>query len=125
MGQADSSLRNNPKQNNDKMDHFTALDKASKKMGHNHFMDVPDDKLEALRAMVKRFRAGEEIDESALLASFGYDKYGPGMKELQDAGRRDASEKEMQNIRAKHSSKEKPVTEGQEELDFIKRLVRK
>ncbi len=42
MGQADSSLRNEPKQNNDKMDHFTALGKASKKMGHNHFMDVPD-----------------------------------------------------------------------------------
>jgi hypothetical protein len=70
-------------------------------MGHNHFMDVPDDKLEALRAMVKRFRAGEEIDESALLASFGDTKY------------------------TKFSNKEKPVTEGQEELDFIKRLVRK
>ena len=67
----------------------------------------------------------EEVDESALQASFGYDKYGPGMKELQDAGRRNASEKEMQNIRAKYSKKEKPVTEGQEELDFIKRLVRK
>ena len=60
MGQADSSLRSQPKQNNDKMDHFTALGKASKKMGHDHFMDVPDDKLEALKAMVKRFRAGEE-----------------------------------------------------------------
>ena len=69
MGQADSSLRNEPKQNNDKMDHFTALGKASKKMGHDHFMDVPDDKLEALKAMVKRFRAGEEVDESALQAS--------------------------------------------------------
>ena len=63
MGQADSSLRNEPKQNNDKMDHFTALGKASKKLGHDHYMDVPDDKLEALRAMVKRFRAGEEVDE--------------------------------------------------------------
>jgi hypothetical protein len=65
MGQADSSLRSQPKQDNDKMDHFTALGKASKKMGHDHFMDVPDDKLEALKAMVKRFRAGEEVDESA------------------------------------------------------------
>jgi len=63
MGQADSSLRNEPKQNNDKMDHFTALGKASKKLGHDHYMDVPDDKLEALRAMVKRFRAGETVDE--------------------------------------------------------------
>jgi hypothetical protein len=115
MGQADSSLRSDPKQNNDKMDHFTALGKASKKMGHDHFMDVPDDKLEALKAMVKRFRAGEEVDESALQASFGYDKYGePGMRALQDAGLRDASEKEMQNIRAKYSKKEKPVTEDGE-----------
>jgi hypothetical protein len=63
MGQADSSLRSEPKQNNDKMDHFTALGKASKKLGHDHYMDVPDDKLEALRAMVKRFRAGEAVDE--------------------------------------------------------------
>lgn len=63
MGQADSSLRNQPKQNDDKMDHFTALGKASKKMGHDHYMDVPDDKLEALKAMVRRFRAGEEVDE--------------------------------------------------------------
>jgi hypothetical protein len=78
-------------------------------------MDVPDDKLEALKAMVKRFRAGEEVDESALQASFGYDKYGePGMRALQDAGLRDASEKEMQNIRAKYSKKEKPVTEDGE-----------
>jgi len=115
MGQADSSLRNNPKQNNDKMDHFTALGKASKKMGHNHFMDVPDDKLEALKAMVKRFRAGEEVDESALQASFGYDKYGEdGMEALQDAGRKGASEKKMQNIRAEFSDKEKPVTEDGE-----------
>ena len=126
MGQADSSLRSDPKQNNDKMDHFTALDKASKKMGHNHFMDVPDDKLEALRAMVKRFRAGEEIDESALQAYLGDKKYGKdGMDALRKAGQEDASEKTMQNIRAKYSSKEEPVTEGQEELDFIKRLVRK
>jgi hypothetical protein len=115
MGQADSSLRSDPKQNNDKMDHFTALDKASKKMGHNHFMDVPDDKLEALRAMVKRFRAGEEIDESALQAYLGDKKYGKdGMDALRKAGQEDASEKTMQNIRAKYSSKEEPVTEDGE-----------
>ena len=115
MGQADSSLRNDPKQNNDKMDHFTALDKASKKMGHNHFMDVPDDKLEALRAMVKRFRAGEEVDESALQAYLGDKKYGKdGMDALRDAGQEHASEKTMQNIRAKYSSKEEPVTEDGE-----------
>jgi hypothetical protein len=63
MGQADSSLRNQSKHSNDKMDHFTALGKAAKKMGHAHYMDVPDDKIEALKAMVKKFRAGEEVDE--------------------------------------------------------------
>ena len=116
MGQADSSLRNDPKQNNDKMDHFTALGKASKKMGHDHFMDVPDDKLEAFKAMVKRFRAGEEVDESALQGK-------DGMKKLRQAGQEDASEKTMQNIRAEFSDKEKPVTEGQEELNAMLRLL--
>jgi hypothetical protein len=50
------------------------------------------------------------------------------MDKLRAAGRDHASEKTMQNIRAEFSDKEKPVTEGQEgqeELDFIKRLVRK
>ena len=112
MGQADSSLRSGPKQDNDKMDHFTALGKASKKMGHDHYMDVPDDKLEALRAMVKRFRAGEEVEESALQAYLGDKKYGKdGMKKLRQAGQDDASEKTMQNIRAEYSDKEQAVAE--------------
>ena len=119
MGQADSSLRNEPKQDNGKMDHFTALGKASKKMGHDHYMDVPDDKLEALRAMVKRFRAGEEVDESALQAYLGDKKYGKdGMKKLRKAGQEDASEKTMQNIRAEYSSKEEPVTEDEFAGDY-------
>jgi hypothetical protein len=119
MGQADSSLRSEPKQNNDKMDHFTALGKASKKMGHDHYMDIPDDKLEALRAMVKRFRAGEEVDESALQAYLGDKKYGKkGMKKLRQAGQDDASEKTMQNIRAEYSSKEEPVKEGEFAGDY-------
>jgi hypothetical protein len=120
MGQADSSLRSEPKQDNGKMDHFTALGKASKKMGHDHYMDVPDDKLEALKAMVKRFRAGEEVDESALQAYIGDKKYGKdGMDALRKAGQDDASEKTMQNIRAEYSSKEEPVTEdGQFAGDF-------
>jgi hypothetical protein len=112
MGQADSSLRSEPKQNNDKMDHFTALGKASKKMGHDHYMDVPDDKVEALKAMVKKFRSGEEVDESALQAYLGDKKYGKdGMDALRKAGQEDASEKTMQNIRAKYSSKEEPISE--------------
>jgi hypothetical protein len=119
MGQADSSLRNNPKQNNDKMDHLTALGKASKKMGHDHYMDVPDDKLDALKAMVKRFRAGEEVDESALQAYLGDKKYGKdGMDALRKAGQEHASEKEMQNIRAHYSKKEEPVKEDEFAGDY-------
>jgi hypothetical protein len=68
----------------------------------------------------------DEVDESALQASFGIKKYGKkGMDKLRAAGQKHASEKTMQNIRAEFSDKEKPVTEGQEDLDIIKRLVRK
>lgn len=119
MGQADSSLRSEPKQDNSKMDHFTALGKASKKMGHDHYMDVPDDKIEALKAMVKKFRSGEEVDESALQAYLGDKKYGKdGMDALRKAGQDDASEKTMQNIRAKYSSKEDVAEDGQFAGDF-------
>jgi hypothetical protein len=112
-------LRSEPKQNNDKMDHFTALGKASKKMGHAHYMDVPDDKLEALKAMVKRFRAGEEVEESALQAYLGDKKYGKdGMDALRKAGQEDASEKTMQNIRAEYSDKEQGVAEGEFAGDY-------
>jgi hypothetical protein len=119
MGQADSSLRSEPKQDTGKMDHFTALGKASKKMGHDHYMDVPDDKIEALKAMVKKFRSGEEVDESALQAYLGDKKYGKdGMDALRKAGQENASEKTMQNIRAKYSSKEEVAEDGQFAGDF-------
>ena len=103
----------------------------------------------------------DDIEESALQASFGLKKYGKkGMDKLRAAGQKHASEKTMQNIRAEFSDKEKPVTEdgefagdyatgeagqwrnkgpkankpatigdlvgeGQDDLDTIKRLVRK
>lgn len=61
----------------------------------------------------------EEVDESALQASFGYDKYGEdGMEALQDAGRKGASKKTMQNIRAEFSDKEKPVAESEFAGDY-------
>jgi hypothetical protein len=58
----------------------------------------------------------------------GDKKYGKdGMDALRDAGREHASEKTMQNIRAKYSSKEQPITEvgeGEEKnlLDPYKHL---
>jgi hypothetical protein len=66
----------------------------------------------------------DDIDESALQASFGIKKYGKkGMDKLRAAGQKHASEKTMQNIRAEFSDKEKPVKEGQEELDAMMRLL--
>ena len=64
---------------------------------------------------------GEVVDESALQASFGYDKYGEkGMEALQDAGREHAGKEKMQNIRAEYSDKEKPVDEGM--MDTVKKI---
>jgi hypothetical protein len=55
----------------------------------------------------------EEVDESALQAYLGDKKYGKdGMDALRKAGQEHASEKKMQNIRAKFSDKEKEVDEG-------------
>lgn len=68
----------------------------------------------------------DDIDESALQASFGIKKYGKkGMDKLRAAGQKHASEKTMQNIRAEYSDKEKPVSEGQDDLDTIRRLLKK
>jgi hypothetical protein len=56
---------------------------------------------------------GGDLEESALQASFGIKKYGKkGMDALRKAGQEHASEKKMQNIRAKFSNKEKEVDEG-------------
>ena len=72
MAQADSSLyRNNREQPNDKMDHFKALDKAAKMMGYAHFMDVPDDEVERHKVIVRKLRAGEEVDEGDVGAAIG------------------------------------------------------
>ncbi len=54
----------------------------------------------------------EDVEESALQASFGIKKYGKkGMDKLRAAGQKHASEKTMQNIRAEFSKKEEPVAE--------------
>ena len=54
----------------------------------------------------------DEMDESALQAYLGDKKYGrEGMNKLRQAGHEHASEKTKQNIRAKFSNKEDPVSE--------------
>jgi hypothetical protein len=70
-----------------------------------------------MAALKKRMNTIEEdeVEESALQASFGIKKYGEkGMDALRNAGKKHASEKKMQNIRAEFSDKEKPVTEDGE-----------
>jgi hypothetical protein len=63
----------------------------------------------------------KEVDESALQAYLGDKKYGKdGMDALRKAGQEHASEKTMQNIRAKFSSKEKEVEEG-----FVGNMINK
>jgi len=67
-----------------------------------------------MSALKKRMSTIEEdeVEESALQASFGIKKYGKkGMDKLRDAGQKHASEKTMQNIRAEFSDKEEPITE--------------
>ena len=57
-------------------------------------------------------KSNDEVDESALQAYLGDKKYGKdGMDALRKAGQEHASEKKMQNIRAKYSSKEDAVAE--------------
>ena len=70
-----------------------------------------------MAALKKRMNTIEEdeVDESALQASFGIKKYGQkGMDALRNAGQKHASEKKMQNIRAEFSNKEEPIAEDGE-----------
>jgi hypothetical protein len=61
----------------------------------------------------------KEVDESALQAYLGDKKYGKdGMDALRKAGTDHASEKTMQNIRAKYSSKEEVAEDGEFAGDY-------
>ena len=103
-----------------------------------NYAQLPEDEKEkdrvVARALLQALKgeqgqqgvAEDDIEESALQASFGIKKYGKkGMDKLRAAGKKHASEKTMQNIRAEFSDKEKPVAEGQEDLDTIRRLLKK
>jgi len=63
MGQADRTLRHTPRGDDGKMSHITSLNKAAKKMGHDSYVDVPDDAVEKLKALAKKIRSGEEVEE--------------------------------------------------------------
>jgi hypothetical protein len=66
----------------------------------------------------------DDLDESALQASFGLKKYGKkGMDRLRAAGQKHASKKTMQNIRAEFSDKEKPVAEGSDGYEPIAHAI--
>jgi hypothetical protein len=89
-----------------------------------NYAQLPEDEKEkdrvVARALLQALKgqqgqqgvAEDDIEESALQASFGIKKYGKkGMEKLRAAGKKHASEKTMQNIRAEYSDKEKPVKE--------------
>jgi hypothetical protein len=78
------------------------LDRASKKQA-GAFGHVPTTKPQNVEE--------ETVEESGLQAWLGKKKYGPGFEKLQDAGRKGASEKTKQNIRAQYSDKEEPMKE--------------
>ena len=88
-----------------------------------NYSQLPEDEKEkdrvVARALLQALKgqqgvAEDDIDESALQAYLGDKKYGKdGMDALRKAGQDHASEKKMQNIRAKYSSKEEGVAEGE------------
>jgi hypothetical protein len=74
-----------------------------------------------MSALKKRMNTIEEdeVEESALQAYLGDKKYGKdGMDALRKAGQDHASEKKMQNIRAKYSSKEEVAEDGEFAGDY-------
>jgi len=74
-----------------------------------------------MAALKKRMNTIEEdeVEESALQAYLGDKKYGKdGMDALRKAGQDHASEKKMQNIRAKYSSKEEVAEDGEFAGDY-------
>ena len=83
----------------------------------------PDDDFEEIQShMVDQIGQdyGMSADDQALEAmsrhAKGWEKYGPGMKELAKAGKAGASEKEMDRIRKKHDRYD-------EEVDLIRKLA--
>ena len=82
----------------------------------------PDDDFEEIQSrMLDRIEQGYGMsaDDQALEAmsrhAKGWEKYGPGMKELAKAGKEGASEKEMDRIRKKHNRYD-------EEIELIRKL---
>ncbi len=82
----------------------------------------PDDDFEEIQShMVDQIGQdyGMSADDQALEAmsrhAKGWEKYGPGMKELAKAGKAGASEKEMDRIRKKHDRDD-------EDIDLIRKL---
>lgn len=59
MGQADRTLRQTQRGDAGKMSQGMALNKAATQMGYDHYMDVPDDKVDELHVLVKKIRSGE------------------------------------------------------------------
>ena len=114
MGQADRTLRHTPRGDDDgKMSHISSLGKAAKKMGHDSYMDVPDDAVEKLKALAKRIRGGDDVSEDLDANQKRVGQLGPTEK----VGPKGAVGKLV------GASESIEVNEGQDDLDAIKRLL--
>ena len=63
LGQYDAVKMPLKGKDDSKMGHIEAFIKAAKEMGHDHYMDVPDDEVEKLKALARKLRSGEEVEE--------------------------------------------------------------
>lgn len=57
MGQADRSLYRTPTEPEHKMPWLFALGKAAQQMGFEHYMDVPDARIDEAKALARDIRA--------------------------------------------------------------------
>lgn len=58
MGQADATLRRKPAGEQHVMSWTVALSVAAKAMGFDHYMDVPDDRIEELKQRARSAQKG-------------------------------------------------------------------
>ena len=60
MGQADSSLYRKPLSQQHKMSWLWALSLAARRLGWQHYMDVPDEQLDEVKLLARTIQQGED-----------------------------------------------------------------
>jgi hypothetical protein len=119
LGGVDEGMMDTVKKGVKALDKFvTGGDKEDLLKDLQNKAGIPSHAQHGKPAMAK---SNDEVDESALQAYLGDKKYGKdGMDALRKAGQEHASEKKMQNIRAKFSDKEKVDEVDMGQYDAVK-----